>query len=131
MSKRERKIRAGDDAKQLTPENHRPWGHYDVLTSAQDHQVKTITVIPEKRLSLQMHNRRSEHWVVVRGEAIATLDGREVWLGVGDHIFIGVGSAHRMANPGKEPLVFVEVQIGDYFGEDDIVRLDDDFGRAS
>lgn len=130
MSKRERKICAGDDAQQPTPENHRPWGHYDVLATAPDHQVKTITVTPEKRLSLQMHDRRSEHWVVVRGEAIATLDGRDIWLGVGDHIFIGTGSSHRMANPGKEPLVFVEVQIGDYFGEDDIVRFDDDFGRA-
>lgn len=130
MSKRQRAVCAGDDAKHVTPENHRPWGHYDVLTSAPDHQVKSITVAPDKRLSLQMHNRRAEHWVVVRGEAIATLDGREIWLGVGDHIFIGTGSAHRMANPGLEPLVFVEVQIGDYFGEDDIVRFDDDFGRA-
>ena len=131
MSKRQREICVGGDAEAASPENHRPWGHYDVLTSMPDYQVKTITVTPDKRLSLQMHDRRSEHWVIVRGEAIATLDGREIWLGVGDHIFIGKGSSHRMANPGKEPLVFVEVQVGDYFGEDDIVRLDDDFGRAS
>lgn len=131
MSKRQREICAGDDGKQIIPENRRPWGRYDVLASAPDHQVKSITVAPNKRLSLQMHDRRSEHWVIVRGEAIATLDGREIRLGVGDHIFIEAGSAHRMANPGSEPLVFVEVQTGDYFGEDDIVRLDDDFGRVS
>ncbi|MCH8863061.1 MAG: phosphomannose isomerase type II C-terminal cupin domain [Proteobacteria bacterium] len=131
MSERQSESSAGNDATRATPENHRPWGHYDVLTSTPDHQVKTITVAPGQRLSLQMHDRRSEHWVIVRGEAIATLDGRDVLLGVGDHIFIGVGSAHRMANPGPEPLVFIEVQIGDYFGEDDIVRIEDDFGRVS
>lgn len=131
MSEREREISAGDDAKHMTQENHRPWGHYDVLASAPDHQVKSITVAPNKRLSLQKHDRRSEHWVIVRGEAVATLDGRDIRLGVGDHIFIGAGSAHRMANPGPKPLVFVEVQIGDYFGEDDIVRFEDDFGRVS
>ena len=131
MSESEREISAGGDTQHIIPENHRPWGHYDVLTSAPDHQVKSITVAPNKRLSLQMHDRRSEHWVIVRGEAIATLDGRDFSLAVGDHIFIGAGSAHRMANPGSQPLVFVEVQTGDYFGEDDIVRLDDDFGRVS
>jgi mannose-6-phosphate isomerase-like protein (cupin superfamily) len=131
MNKIQNETDTNTDATKATPENHRPWGHYDVLASALDHQVKTITVAPHKRLSLQMHNRRSEHWVVVRGEAIATLNGRDIRLGVGDHIFIGTGSAHRIANPGSEPLVFVEVQIGDYFGEDDIVRFDDDFGRVS
>jgi mannose-6-phosphate isomerase-like protein (cupin superfamily) len=112
-------------------ENERPWGRYDVLRTAIDHQVKTITVLPNKRLSLQAHKRRSEHWVVVRGKAVATLDGQEIPLGVGEHIFIEAGNAHRMANSGSEPLVFIEVQVGTYFGEDDIVRFEDDFGRTS
>lgn len=112
-------------------ENVRPWGRYDVLHSAVDHQIKTITVLPEQRLSLQAHKRRSEHWIVVRGGAIATLDERTIPLIAGEHVFIEAGSVHRMENPGSEPLVFIEVQVGDYFGEDDIVRLEDDFGRAS
>lgn len=114
----------------MSEENVRPWGRYDVLTCADDHQVKSITVQAEKRLSLQSHERRSEHWVVVRGTAIATVDGKDTSLGVGDHILIGTGSVHRMRNPGTEPLVFIEVQVGDYFGEDDIVRYEDDFDRA-
>ncbi len=112
------------------PENQRPWGFYDVLTASSDHQVKTITVAPGKRLSLQKHERRSEHWVVVHGEALATLDGRDIPLRVGGHIFIEVGSVHRIANPGSKPLIFIEVQIGNYFGEDDIVRFEDDFDRV-
>lgn len=115
----------------MTEENVRPWGRYDVLHCAVDHQVKTITVLPEKRLSLQSHERRSEHWMVVRGRAVATIDGRDIPLGTGDHVFIATGSVHRMKNPGSDPLVFIEVQVGDYFGEDDIVRFEDDFGRVS
>lgn len=115
----------------MTNENVRPWGRYDVLLSAEDHQVKTITVLPKKRLSLQAHKQRSEHWMVVRGAAVATVDGRDIPLGVGDHVFVATGSVHRIKNPGSDPLVFIEVQVGDYFGEDDIVRFEDDFGRAS
>lgn len=115
----------------MTEENVRPWGRYDVLQSAADHQVKTITVLPKKRLSLQAHKRRSEHWMVVRGRAVATIDGRDIPLGAGEHVYIGAGSVHRMENPGSDPLVFIEVQVGDYFGEDDIVRFEDDFGRVS
>jgi len=114
----------------MTEENVRPWGRYDVLHSANDHQVKTITVLPRQRLSLQAHERRAEHWVVVRGAAVATLDGRDIPLAGGDHICIATGSIHRMKNPGPEPLVFIEVQVGDYFGEDDITRFEDDFGRT-
>jgi mannose-6-phosphate isomerase-like protein (cupin superfamily) len=114
----------------VSEENVRPWGRYDVLGSADDHQVKTITVLPKKRLSLQAHERRSEHWVVVRGAAVATLDGRDISLGPGEHVFVETGCVHRMENPGSKPLVFIEVQVGDYFGEDDIVRFEDDFGRA-
>jgi uncharacterized cupin superfamily protein len=92
--------------------------------------VKRITVRPGKRLSYQRHARRAEHWFVVGGTATVTLDDAERTLGAGDAIDIPRGSAHRIANPGAEPLVFVEVQVGDYFGEDDIERLDDDYGRA-
>ena len=129
MSRSEPEIKAENSKPHVEQENHRPWGHYDVLSSGSDYKIKTITVAPGKRLSLQKHQRRSEHWVIVRGKALATLDGRDLPLSVGDHISIGTGSVHRIANPGLKPLVFVEVQVGDYFGEDDIVRYEDDFGR--
>ncbi len=110
--------------------DHRPWGFYEVLSDEADHKVKRITVRPGKRLSLQRHRRRSEHWFIVRGEALVTLDEREVPLGEGGSIDIPRGAAHRIANVGEEDLVFIEVQRGDYFGEDDIERLEDDFGRV-
>jgi mannose-6-phosphate isomerase len=94
-------------------------------------KVKRITVHPGGRLSLQRHHRRSEHWVVVHGRAAVTLDGTEVHLGPGESVDIPIGTAHRVHNPTTAPLVFVEVQLGDYFGEDDIVRLEDDYGRAT
>ncbi len=111
-------------------EDHRPWGFFEVLSDRADHKVKRITVYPGKRLSLQRHARRSEHWHLVQGEAVITLDGKEYKLCGGQSIDIPRGSAHRIANPGAENLIFVEVQRGDYFGEDDIERLEDDFGRA-
>ena len=112
-------------------ENERPWGRYDVLADGPSYKVKTITVEPGKRLSYQQHARRSEHWFVVAGRGRVTLDGVAKDLGKGDAVDVPQGVAHRMENPGHEPLVFVEVQTGDYFGEDDIVRLEDDFGRVS
>ncbi|MDQ1687658.1 MAG: hypothetical protein QOK42_633 [Frankiaceae bacterium] len=108
----------------------RPWGRYAVLDEGATYKVKTITVEAGKRLSYQKHARRAEHWVVVAGEADVTLDGGVRRLAVGDAVDIGVGVAHRVQNPGTEPLVFIEVQQGDYFGEDDIVRLEDDYGRS-
>jgi mannose-6-phosphate isomerase len=111
------------------PENVRPWGRYDVLDDGADCKVKRMVVDPGQRLSYQRHARRSEHWVVVAGTARVTLDGVDTDLGPGEAIDIPRGAAHRVANPGTEPLVFVEVQLGDYFGEDDIVRLSDDYGR--
>lgn len=111
--------------------DERPWGGYTVLDDADDCKVKRITVTPGKRLSYQQHARRAEHWLVVSGRATVTLDGEEIDLAAGDAIDIPRGAAHRVANNGAEPLVFVEVQLGDYFGEDDIVRLDDDYGRTS
>lgn len=110
-------------------EDHRPWGFYVVLSDEHDHKVKRIVVYPVKRLSLQRHSHRSEHWHVVNGEALVSLNDREIPLKKGESVDIPVGSAHRIENTGTEDLVFIEIQRGDYFGEDDIERLEDDFGR--
>lgn len=110
--------------------DERPWGSYVVLDEEPDHKIKRIVVHPGKRLSLQVHQRRSEHWFVTQGSGLVTLDGTTVEVGAGDSVDVEVGTAHRIENSGTEDLVFIEVQHGTYFGEDDIVRLDDDFGRA-
>jgi mannose-6-phosphate isomerase len=110
--------------------DRRPWGTYTVLDEGDLFKVKRIEVLPHKRLSYQKHARRAEHWFVVEGSALVTLDGRELTLKAGAAIDIPVGAAHRVENPGSDPLVFIEVQRGDYLGEDDIVRLEDDFGRT-
>jgi mannose-6-phosphate isomerase-like protein (cupin superfamily) len=123
----------GDDAAAVDSvggTSHRPWGSYSVLDDGPLAKVKRITVDPGQRLSLQLHRRRTEHWFVVSGTATVTLGDREVVVQTGSAIDIPTGTAHRVHNPGAEPLVFVEVQLGNYFGEDDIVRLDDDYGRA-
>jgi mannose-6-phosphate isomerase-like protein (cupin superfamily) len=111
-------------------DDHRPWGYYKVLEDEPDHKTKRIVVLPGMRLSLQRHRRRSEHWHVVSGRAVVTRDGEELPLGAGESVDIPMGAAHRVANPGTEPMTFIEVQRGDYFGEDDIERLEDDFGRS-
>lgn len=110
--------------------DERPWGNYTVLADEPDHKVKRIVVTPGKRLSYQTHARRAEHWFVVSGEGSVTLDGVDHAVRPGDAIDIPTGAPHRVANAGDRDLVFIEVQHGDYFGEDDIVRLDDDFGRS-
>jgi mannose-6-phosphate isomerase-like protein (cupin superfamily) len=107
----------------------RPWGRFEVLSDAESHKVKRITVNAGHRLSYQRHAQRSEHWFVVGGEAIVTLDGVEKIVTTGEAIDIPVGAAHRIENKGPGALVFIEVQHGSYFGEDDIERLDDDYGR--
>jgi len=111
-------------------EDHRPWGFYIVLSDEPDHKVKRIVVYPGKRLSLQRHRHRSEHWHMVNGEALVTLDDKEIQLHKGMSIDIPAHAAHRIKNTGGEDLTFIEIQQGDYFGEDDIERLEDDFGRA-
>ena len=108
----------------------RPWGQFWVLHDDPGFKVKRIDVLPGKRLSYQRHAQRAEHWVVVAGRAIVTLDGVERALGPGESIDVPLGAAHRVANPGPGLLSFVEVQLGSYFGEDDIERLADDFGRS-
>jgi len=110
--------------------DRRPWGTFTVLDEGDGFKVKRIEVFPGKRLSYQKHSRRAEHWVMVQGTAKVTLDDREIVVEAGEAIDIAIGSAHRVENPGEQTLLFIEVQRGDYLGEDDIVRLQDDFGRA-
>ena len=110
--------------------DQRPWGSFTVLDEGANYKVKRIEVLPEKRLSYQKHSQRAEHWFVVQGTAKVTLNDHEVLMQPGQAIDISVGTAHRIENPGTELLVFIEVQRGPYLGEDDIVRLEDDFGRA-
>lgn len=110
--------------------DRRPWGTFTVLDEADGFKVKRIEVLPGKRLSYQKHARRAEHWVIVNGTAKVTLDDRDILLEAGQAIDIDVGAAHRVGNPGEEMLVFIEVQRGSYLGEDDIFRLQDDFGRV-
>ena len=112
-------------------ENYRPWGHYKNLLECSDHKIKQLTVNPGGRLSLQKHQRRAEHWTVVRGKALVTVGDNEILLEPGQSVDIPRGTVHRIRNPGKIPLVMVETQMGDYFGEDDIVRLEDDYGRGT
>ena len=107
-----------------------PWGRWEVLADEPTYKVKRITVLPHKRLSYQKHVKRAEHWAIVQGRALVTLNGQSIPLPTGTTIDIPPQAAHRIANPGPEVLVFIEVQSGTYFGEDDIVRLEDDYGRA-
>jgi len=110
--------------------DERPWGTYLVLDDeASDHKVKRIVVFPGKRLSYQRHAKRAEHWFVVAGTAKVTLDGVDRIVTAGEAVDIAIGTAHRIENIGTDNVVFVEVQHGTYFGEDDIVRLEDDYGR--
>ena len=108
----------------------RPWGSYDALDETPAAKVKRIDVAPGKRLSYQRHAHRAEHWFVTTGLARVTLDGVEHELGPGGSIDVPLGAAHRVENPGPEPLSFIEVQTGTSFAEDDIERLEDDFGRG-
>jgi len=109
--------------------DERPWGSFTVLDEGEGFKVKRIEVLVGKRLSYQKHAQRAEHWFVVSGTAKVTLDGEEIIKSAGEAIDIAIGAAHRVENPGEELLVFIEVQQGIYLGEDDIVRLEDDFGR--
>src|SRR5688500_14868919 len=121
------------DENQGTPleTDSRPWGRYVVLDEGLDFKVKRIEVIPGKRLSYQRHRKRSEHWFVVRGTAKVTLNGNEILVHAGEAVDIDREVAHRVENPHEsELLIFIETQTGTYFGEDDIVRIEDDFGRT-
>jgi mannose-6-phosphate isomerase len=109
--------------------DERPWGSFTVLDEGEGYKVKRIEVLPGKRLSYQKHAQRAEHWMVVQGRAKVTLDGNEILLKTGEVVDIPVGAAHRIENPGEVKMIFIEIQRGGYLGEDDIVRLQDDFGR--
>jgi mannose-1-phosphate guanylyltransferase/mannose-6-phosphate isomerase len=114
--------------------HYRPWGHYQSLGQGPTHQVKRIVVNPGQRLSLQKHAHRAEHWTVVDGIADITVGMdrnalKTTAVRPGEHVHIPKGAIHRMANPGATPMTLIEVQSGDYLGEDDIVRLEDDYGR--
>ena len=107
----------------------RPWGTYSVLESTERYKMKRIVVKPGKRLSLQKHLHRSEHWVVVSGTATVTVGKNVFYVRPNESTYIPVGEVHRLQNEGKLPLVIVEVQVGEYTGEDDIIRVEDDFHR--
>lgn len=115
---------------QTKREDHRPWGFYETLSDTPDHKVKRITVYPGQRLSHQRHIRRSEHWYVISGKAVVTKNSEDIELTPGQAVDLPVQTWHRVRNPGLENMVFIEVQTGDYFGEDDIERSEDDYGRV-
>jgi mannose-1-phosphate guanylyltransferase/mannose-6-phosphate isomerase len=109
---------------------HRPWGTYQTTDFGERFQTKRIVVKPGEQLSLQMHYHRSEHWIVVSGTALVTIDGREQIVSENQSVYIAAGSQHRLANPGRLPLHMIEVQCGSYLGEDDIVRYKDNYARV-
>jgi mannose-1-phosphate guanylyltransferase/mannose-6-phosphate isomerase len=125
----ERLKRDGREETRLHRQVFRPWGSYDSLENQDGFQVKRLVVNPGAVLSLQKHAHRAEHWVVVRGKARITKNDDVFDLDVNESTYIAIGDIHRIANPFDEPAHIIEVQCGDYLGEDDIVRIDDEYGR--
>jgi mannose-6-phosphate isomerase len=113
----------------MLEKSERPWGRYEVLQEGGTYKVKSIHVSPGKRLSYQRHQKRSEHWYVTDGTGEVTLNGEIQKVSKGSIVDIPQGMLHRMSNTGNNELIFIEVQTGSYFGEDDIERIEDDFGR--
>ena len=122
-------LRRGNSIRKAGEHRIAPWGFWEVLEEAKDYKVKRIFVHPGHRLSYQKHEQREETWMIVTGTAGVTLDGKELRLEAGQTIHIKKTQSHRVSNPGQSPLIFIEVQCGTYFGEDDIVRLEDDYKR--
>ena len=114
---------------EIFPIDHRPWGWFETIALGQRFQVKRIVVNPAAALSLQSHNHRSEHWVVVEGTAKITIDDDVKLLEEGQSVYIPLGAIHRLENPGTVPMVLIEVQTGNYLGEDDIIRYEDAYRR--
>ncbi|MCJ7523705.1 MAG: phosphomannose isomerase type II C-terminal cupin domain [Candidatus Aminicenantes bacterium] len=114
----------------MNEKEERPWGWFEIHLEEANLKIKRIMVKPGKRLSLQSHEHRAENWVVVQGQALVTLGEETIKLEKRQSVFIPEKTKHRMENPGKEELVFIEVQTGTYLGEDDITRFQDDFGRS-
>ncbi len=110
---------------------HRPWGHFTVLEEGKRYKIKRIVVDPNQRLSLQMHYHRSEHWVVVKGTAKVTIGEKQQLIHENESVYVPKSQVHRLENPGKVPIELIEVQVGEYVGEDDIVRFDDIYGRVA
>jgi mannose-6-phosphate isomerase len=108
----------------------RPWGSFTVLEEGRGYKIKRIEVKPGHRLSLQMHHHRSEHWIVVSGTAKVTCGDKEILLGNNESTYVPQCTSHRLENPGVIPLVLIEVQNGEYLGEDDIIRYQDDYARS-
>lgn len=108
---------------------YRPWGSYTIIDEGAGFKTKRLTVLPGKKLSLQLHHQRSEHWVVVSGTADVTIGEKDIQLPRGESVFIPIETKHRLGNSSNEVLHLIESQIGDYLEEDDIVRFDDVFGR--
>jgi mannose-1-phosphate guanylyltransferase/mannose-6-phosphate isomerase len=125
----ERYDRKHDPITQFHLQVHRPWGSYTILEEGASYKIKRVSVRPGKRLSLQLHRRRSEHWIVVSGTAEIQLGGERSVLAPNESTFVRAGVRHRLGNPGEVPLEVIEVQSGDYLGEDDILRFDDEYGR--
>jgi len=114
----------------MTSSADRPWGSWHVLDEGEGYKVKRIEVAPHRRLSYQTHSHRSEHWVVISGAATCVVNGETVVVQQGETLSVSVGDAHRIGNDQDVPLVVIEIQRGSYTGEDDIVRLADDYGRS-
>jgi len=121
--------KVGDERAILHTTVHRPWGNYTLLEKGRFYLIKRITVLPKRQLSFQLHHHRSEHWVIVQGTAEVLMDGKTILLHNGESTFVPTGMKHRLKNAGFIPLEIIEVQLGEYIGEDDIMRFDDDFGR--
>jgi len=112
-------------------EDLRPWGFYKVFCDSPTQKIKQIVIYPGQRLSLQRHRHRDEHWFMIQGSAVVTRNSEELHLKAGESLDVPRGTWHRVMNPGMEDVIFIEVQTGDYFGEDDIERIEDDYGRAA
>jgi mannose-1-phosphate guanylyltransferase len=123
------KIRETTQLHNIHLTGHRPWGTYTVLEEQEGYKVKRIEVKPGKRLSLQKHFHRNEHWIVVSGTATVTVGDETRYIRPNESTYIKMGELHRLENEGKIPVVLIEAQVGEYTGEDDIVRIDDDFKR--
>ena len=116
---------------EIFPKDHRPWGWFESMVLGNRFQVKRICVKPGASLSLQSHKHRSEHWIVVEGEAKVTIHDEVKLVTEGQSVYVPLGAKHRMENPGEFEMVLVEVQIGNYLGEDDIIRYEDQYQRVS
>lgn len=125
-----RLTKEGSNLPNIHLRGHRPWGTYTVLEDSVGYKIKRIEILPNKRLSLQKHYHRNEHWIVLSGSASVTIEERSFIVNPNESTYIKAGQVHRLENKGKLPLVIIEVQVGEYTGEDDIVRIEDDFDRS-